>query len=150
MKPKKAQTSIEFAILVAFAMMLLVVLLSVFQENVATIQKDQEWTRAQQVYDIIFTEIYLAQSTYTNYTRTFEIPGNIQGSDITIDCINDRDIIINYNEKKFVFFLNRTIPGCEDNLNIGIVTIKKIPWSNDPSGNLIDECIVFGENTLCG
>ena len=143
---KKAQTSVEFAALVAFAMLMLIILLAVFQENVDNIQREQDWKKVSEVYNIISTEIILARTTYANYSREFYLPAEIQGTPITIDCPYDSEINISFNDKKYVFFFNETITGCDDEVDAGkYVKIKKMDM---PGFENVRDSLVFGDKNI--
>ncbi|MCF7872135.1 hypothetical protein K9L97_03810 [Candidatus Woesearchaeota archaeon] len=144
-KQKKAQTSVEFVILIGFGMLLLIILLNMFLQNMANVTKQKEESRSQEIFNLIKTEIDLAYSTRANYTRTFKIPTQISGSDIQVRCIDNQDILITINERTHYFLLQNITEGCTQNLKPGSVTIKKehIPDENDLT---LDYRIIFIEN----
>jgi hypothetical protein len=119
---KKAQSSIEFMVLLGFSIIVvtaIMFLVGIEAERRATIQNEMI---VQELFTVIDTEVGLASVSPAIYTRTFFIPYLLDGRDYTIELEDSRDIVVNFNNDLYVFFLNQTISG---NLSKGDNTITK-------------------------
>ena len=127
LKNKKAQTSMEFIVLIGFVMLLLTVIVANFHKTLIEVQDRKDWAKSKELFNIIETEIILAESAYENYNRTFVVPNSLSGHPVNLTCQgSDDDINISYHNKYFIYFLKNETTGCKNYLKPGKVNIKKI------------------------
>lgn len=139
MKEKKGQVSIEFIILIGFVMILMTIVVVNFQKMVYEIQEDKEWTKTGELFNILETEIILADSAYENYNREFRIPYSLSGYSVNMTCMpGDQDINITFNNKEHIYFLNRTISGCESYVKPGKIRVQKT--CSDSQSAVLKKC----------
>lgn len=119
---KKAQSSIEFMFLLGFSIIIvttIIALVGIEAEKRAFIQNEM---LVQELFELVDTEINLARISPAIYTRTFFIPHLLDGREYSLSIEDNRDIVVNFNNELYVFFLNQTVSG---NLNKGENTIIK-------------------------
>ena len=126
---KKAQSAIEFISLVAVAMLFFAIFLILLQRNITQNFAEQDDAHVHQVFNIIDSEIKLAQSSPAVYTRSFEIRSDIQGVPFTLTCNNNADIVIDFKDKQYVYFLDQGVTGGCLHVTSGGNTIKKFCYS---------------------
>lgn len=129
---KKAQSAVEFISLVAFAMLFFAVFLTLLQNNLTQNFAKQDDAHVHQVFNIIDSEIKLAQASPAEYVRIFEIPSDIQGIPFNISCHNGNDVVIDFKDKQYVYFLSSNVMGgcLSPPIHSGENTIKKFCYSN--------------------
>lgn len=122
---KKAQASTEFIILVSFTIMVLAVFVVIMQNNLTESEKNRREIRAEQIANIVVSEISLAQQSPGDYQRTFFLPISIQGENYTIELRNTgQDVYVKYRDVEHVSFLNVQV-GNPLALSPGYNTIQK-------------------------
>jgi hypothetical protein len=88
MKLKKAQTAIEFLIIVIVFLFLLLGFLLAIQNNVSEESKKRIAQEFQSVAFIVQDEVNLALESRDGYIRSFEIPNKIGSRDINVSIID--------------------------------------------------------------
>ena len=66
---------------------------------------------AEDLATMVRNEVDLAKSVSDGYTRTFNIPNKLEGSDYNIEIIDNRELVVNYIDKEYVLFLPEKICG---------------------------------------
>lgn len=122
---KKAQSAIEFISLVAFAMLFFAIFLTLLQRNLTQNFAEQDDAHVHQVFNIIDSEIKLAQGSPAVYTRSFDIPSDIQGVPFNLSCKNGADIVIDFKDKQYIYFLDQGVSGGCLHVHSGENSIRK-------------------------
>ncbi len=107
----KAQTSVEFMILLGFTIVVAAVLIGVLETNLSSTQIQRDQQRADEVFSILMTEIEFADQTRPTFQRQFYIPFNIGGQEYDINIIDRQEVVITYNNKQYVYFLPQRVEG---------------------------------------
>ena len=111
---RKAQSSLEFVLLVSFALLMGSSFLYVVQQNLANTQNARDEARVMQLFNILETEFTLAEKSPIGYKRTFLLPSSIDGQDYNVTGTSsgtglDHDIVVNFNERDYVFLLPSSV-----------------------------------------
>ncbi|MFT4260822.1 MAG: hypothetical protein ACMXX9_00125 [Candidatus Woesearchaeota archaeon] len=119
---KKAQSSIEFMILIGFAMIVVSVTLALISSDAERRFTAQNEAAVQELFDVIETEINLARISPAIYTREFFLPQVLQGQNYSISLADQIELVVNFNNNTYVHFLNQSVSG---NLQKGQNTLVK-------------------------
>ncbi|MFA6073677.1 MAG: hypothetical protein WC758_06180 [Candidatus Woesearchaeota archaeon] len=103
---KKGQFALEFVILVSFTILFTAVFLVLIQGSFARSESLKQEERVFQVMRIISTEVDLARSSPSGYTRTFYIPTSIDDIGYSVNSSDGIDVVFDYAGKTYVFFLS--------------------------------------------
>ena len=125
---KKGQSSIEFMVLLGFAILVVSVLLVLLNADAERRIRAQDELVVQELFDLVDGEIRLATISLANYSRAFFIPPTLEGRSYEINISDNRDVVIVYKERQYVNFLNQTIDG---DINIGLNTITRVCTSTN-------------------
>jgi hypothetical protein len=106
-KQSKAQSSVEFVILVTFMLMVFVTITIVIQSRTSEAQDIENMNYAEQLKDIVFNEITIAESMPYNYTKNFYLPRFIDGNNYTLEINEGAELVINFRSKEYVYLLNK-------------------------------------------
>ena len=111
---RKAQSSIEFVMLISFTLLVASVLFYVMQNNLMEAEKDRNEARVGQLMNIINNEIALAQVAVPDYSRTFYLPNELYGFEYEIEARNHvsgsgTDVVIRYKGQEYIFLLTTRI-----------------------------------------
>ncbi len=110
---RKAQSSVEFVMLITFTLMIASVLFYVLQNNLMEAERDRNEARVEQLMNIVNNEISLAQMSVPTYYRTFYLPSELYGSQYQINATRPSgggtDIVINYKGQEYVFLIPTTL-----------------------------------------
>jgi len=118
----KAQSSIEFIILIAAVMVFFVVLLAVFNKNISQKTSEKRNLEVQNLALEIQREITIASEASNGYKRVFIVPPNIIGIEYTIS-INDTFLYLETANQEHRMTL--PIPNLTGQLQKGDNTIEK-------------------------
>lgn len=125
---KKAQSSTEFVILVAFMMFVFIFFFIIIQQKLISANEQKNDAAAQQVMNQIINEIRVAESVNDDYYRQFLMPNNVNGLpynvSITQGIAQSTEIVIKYNDKENVYFLEQFI-STSSTLGQGLNNISK-------------------------
>ncbi len=101
---KKSQSSVEFIILITF-MLVIFTIVSVFvQKRIVDAQDAKTRNTVDQLKNVIFAEVEIAESMPINYSRDFYLPLYLDGSDYTIDIDQGIELMINYRNTEYIYF----------------------------------------------
>ena len=134
----KAQSSVEFVILITFILIMFTVITILIQSRISEANQVKNNNYAKQIKNIVFNEVKIAESMPIDYTKEFILPLYIEGKSYTIDIIDGTELIINYKDKEYVYFLLNDFNNysyIEPGMNI--ITKKKY-----------DNNIVYGFNSI--
>lgn len=128
---KKAQSSIEVALLIGFMFLAFNIFLLVIAQRMVDVQNQKDLQLIDDMGSIIEGEIELAAGVEDGYSRTFQIPKTLKGIDYSVKLINSTTMGTNYSELvlKYVNFTKT------------YETVKKLPKNVD---GIIDK----GENNI--
>jgi hypothetical protein len=123
---RKGQFALEFVVLVSFTILVTAIIIVVIQSNYIKSQQIKQEEQVMQVMRILNTEIDLAQSSPSGYTRTFYIPTQIEGVPYKLKSNDDVDVVFDYYGKTYVFFLaNGSLKNSDAYLSTGYNKIHK-------------------------
>ena len=95
---KKAQSSMEFMLLMGFMFLTFNVFLLAIANKVIDVQNQKDMQLIDDVSYVIKSEIILAAGVGDNYSRTFEIPKTLKGVNYSIRLISSDEMGTNYSE----------------------------------------------------
>ena len=130
---RKGQFAMEFVILLSFMIFFTAIFLVVIQKSYVQSQVIKKEQQVNEIMRIIYTEVSLAESSPSGYTRTFYIPTSINGADYDVWSTDGVDVVFDYGGTIYVFFLpNSTLDpdhcsapiGCQ--LKPGYNTVQKV------------------------
>ena len=120
---KKAQSSVEFITLIGFAIAGFAILLMAFEGQMVNTERNIEFTRTEEVFNIIQEEIRFAYNSPYNYKRSFELPPSINNEDYTISFDDGVEVALTVKGNDYVYFLSHEVGG--EDLVIGTNTVQK-------------------------
>lgn len=123
-KSRKAQSAMEFVVVLAFSLVVLAALLVIFQNRLSTMEENREKIVVDQMFNLVMSEIDLAIMSPPVYTRTFYLPRTLDGYPYTIEIIEDIDVVIDYRGVTHVRFLTGST-GVIGSFKVGKNTIVK-------------------------
>ena len=135
-KQHKAQSSVEFVILITFILIVFTVITIFVQARISEANQVKEKTYINQLKNIIFNEIKIAKNMPVNYTKEFMLPLYIEGTSYNIDIIDGIEVIITYKDREYIYFLTQDFNEYSD-LGPGINLITKKKYNSN---------IVYGFN----
>ena len=125
-KNKKAQSALEFTILIGFSLILITAMLLIFQRNIETAERNREEIIVEQMFNLIMSEFDFAEMSRPVYDRTFYLPLELGGRGYSLDLRDGVEIVIDYMGRERVRFLtNNTKVDGEFNAS-RINNIRKI------------------------
>ncbi len=89
MKKKRGQSAIEFLILVGAVLFFFLAFLYAVQSNLSDKTREQRGAAVREVALIVQDEIILAWESSDGYSRSFELPGKVQGADYYINITEE-------------------------------------------------------------
>jgi len=135
----KAQSSVEFVILITFILIVFTVITILVQSRISEANQIKNNNYAKQIKNIIFNEVKIAEAMPVDYTKEFILPLYIEGNSYTIDIIDGTELIINYKDKEYVYFLSNNF-NSYSYIQPGINIISKKRYA--------DNNIVYGLNSI--
>ncbi|MGM5485498.1 MAG: hypothetical protein ACQEP1_06535 [Nanobdellota archaeon] len=121
---KRAQSSIEFSLVIGIMVMTLSVFLIFLNTQMIEMQRENKYAILSDMGEVIESEMELANSVEDGYTRTIRLPETLDGFDYHIGLRNGSTlgtnysiITMGYNESEdldvgdYVFFLGPNISG---------------------------------------
>jgi hypothetical protein len=130
-KRTKAQSSLEFVLLVSFVLLIMGIFLIVVQKNLVTVQQEKEELMVGRILRIVNSELVMAEQSGPGFKRTFFIPTNLDGMEYNISAVTDsggnQDINISINGKDYIFFMSSESSFIlnPEELSTGTHTIKR-------------------------
>jgi hypothetical protein len=128
---KKAQSSVEVALLVGFMFLVFNVFLLVIAQRMVEVQEQKDRQLIEDMSSVIESEILLASGVENGYERTFTIPKTLRGINYSIDLINSTRLKSNYSKLvlKYVDFTET------------YETVRRLPKN-------VDGIVYHGENEI--
>lgn len=102
---KKSQSAMEFVSLASFMLVLIVAFFAVANSKVLEAKEQSNAKIAEDISELAYREIRIAQSVNDGYERAFTVPQTINGVDYSIKIIDDRELIVNYLGYEYTKFL---------------------------------------------
>lgn len=125
---KKAQSALEFVLLVSFMLVVFAVFFLAIQTKMLDVTASKDIIYLNEVNNIVLNEVFLAQNSYSDYHHEFFLPTNILGKGYTINLTDETEIISNYDKIQRVDFLKTNVKG---NLFFGSNNIHNIDGKID-------------------
>jgi len=126
---RRAQSSIEFVILVTFVLIIFTFVSFFIQSRTLEASEVKNRNYANQLKNIVFNEIDIADLMPVNYSREFSLPVYLDGSDYDIKLYNGIELIIGYRQQEYVYFFERDFT-LDSSLHQGINLIQKTRIAN--------------------
>ncbi len=95
---KKAQSSIEVALLIGFMFLTFNIFLLVIAERMVDVQNQKDRQLIEDMSSVIEGEIDIATGVEDGYSRTFEIPQTLKGIDYSVTLISSTTMKTNYSK----------------------------------------------------
>ncbi len=105
---RKGQFAFEFVVLVSFVIIFTSIFLVIIENDYAKSQQLKHDDQINKVMRIINTEVDLAEASPGGYQRTFYLPTAIDGTVYNVSSSDNIDVIFDYNQKTYVYFLPNT------------------------------------------
>ena len=144
---KKSQSSIEFVILIAFMLMVVVTFFAFTTNKISESSGDANIQLAEDIADIPLKEVMFAKTVSDGYSRVFTMPSQINNKPYQIAIIENHEIVVNFSGIEAVKFLPDNVSGY---LTFGdhLITKEKgnitiTPIQNSAKGELVikdDNC----------
>ena len=138
---KKSQSSIEFVILIAFMLMVVVTFFAFTTNKISESSGDANIQLAEDIADIPFKEVMFAKTVSDGYSRVFTMPSQINNKPYQIAIIGNHEIVVNFSGIEAVKFLPDNVSGY---LTFGdhLITKEKgnitiTPIQNSAKGELV-------------
>ncbi len=106
---KKGQSSLEFLVLIMFALSTLLLFSVAMIETMESLSVERAEERVMQLYNVIDKEFNFALQSQGNYNRVFYLPPRINGEDYAFNHSDDNEIHIVLLSRDYVFFLESEI-----------------------------------------
>ena len=111
----------EFVILVGVAFSVLLVFTAMVRDQTARFSNDKTFIVLKDVCYMAQTELYLASTVEDGYSRTFDIPNKLEGTNYTINITNNQLLCKNEDND-----IGLNIPSVTGNIKKGHNHIRKI------------------------
>ena len=136
---KKAQSSIEVALLIGFMFLTFNIFLLVIAQRMVDVQNQKDRQLIDDIGSVIEGEIELAAGVEDGYSRTFEIPRTLKGINYSVRLINSSTMGTNYSEivLKYIDFTKTHY------------TVKKLPKNVEGSIHKGENNITKENGTIC-
>jgi len=118
-----AQFSLEFIVLLTFMFIVFLGFTAVITTKILDAKEKEREKIAEDIATLAKNEIDLARSVSDGYYRTFTLPVRVGGNIYSIAIISDRELVVNYVDKEYIFFLPGNVRG---NIGVGLNEISKI------------------------
>ena len=108
-RAKKSQSAMEFISLASFMLLLVVGFFAAASSKILQAKEDANTKIAEDIAEVAYREISIAESSNKGYKRTFTVPQTVNGVDYSIKIIDDRELIVTYIGYEYVKFLPSNI-----------------------------------------
>ncbi len=105
------QATIEFIILIGFMFLVFALFAALLHTRTGQVITLNNQLKMQEIADILITEADLAETIGDGYSRTFELPYTLSGFNYTVTLQDQEDLVLNYKEEQFIYFLNQPVFG---------------------------------------
>ena len=123
MTKNKGQGSVEFVVLFSTMLLIFLIFFIVIQNRLLEAQEAENDRVVEELANNIFNEIRLAKSASSGFKRQFSLPTSLGGNAYVLELQDERDLVVVYQEKEYVFFLDDFVSG---NLSPGVNSLEKI------------------------
>lgn len=113
----------EFISLASVMLLVTVGFFAITSSKVLESQEEGTRKTAEDIANFAYKEIDIAKSTQDGYVRLFSMPETVNGVVYTIQIVDDRELIVNYQGYEYVKFLSSNVTG---NISRGLNKISKI------------------------
>lgn len=120
MRQKRAQGSIEFLLMLGFALLFLVVMLEVISHKVSTLNKEKEQINLEDLALSIQKELEIADKSPDGYIREFKLPETLNRKEYDM-TIQERELYVSNARGGITLY----IPKVQGQFNKGDNTIRK-------------------------
>lgn len=120
---RRAQTAIEFLVLVGFMLFIFTAFFLVIQERTASAKRQQYYTELSSIGDLLVQEVRLAQQVRNGYRREITLPSTVAGVQYNITLNDSAELTIrkktdewSYSDEEYLVFLpvNITVDGASN------------------------------------
>jgi hypothetical protein len=122
MEKMRAQTSLEFLLIIAFMTIVFVSFFALANSRLAESAEQKSFEVASEIASIVKGQIELASIVNGGFSTSFIIPQIVGGMPYEISIVDKRELIIVYNGYEHVEFLPVNVSG---QLNFGENTLSK-------------------------
>lgn len=130
---KKAQAANETVMIIAFMTLVLILFLAVASDKLSSIQQDRTKALAEDLADVIETELSIAANAQNGYARTFSLPPDIDGESYELILYNTTQTNAKFTQLTVIMQLpggnhqvTRVLPeNIQGALNIGKNSVSK-------------------------
>lgn len=136
---KKAQSSIEFMVLVTFMMIIFTIFAMFIYSQISQTNTLRNREYVNQIKSIVFSELEIAESMTANYTKEFILPSYVDGNEYTINLTDGAELLINFRKQEYIYFLSKDVFN-NSFLKTGTNTLYKL--------NNISNRITYSFNTI--
>jgi hypothetical protein len=120
---KQSQFALEFTVLIAFMLLLFLGFFAVTSSRVLDAKDEENRQIAEDLANLVFEEIKLANSVEDGYSRVFNIPRKVKGASYNVSIIENRELVANYRGNEHLIFLPDNVVG---NVSVGVNEIRRI------------------------
>jgi len=107
----KSQSAVEFIVLASFMLLVIMGFFAIASSRLLEAKDDGNRQIAEDIADFAYREIEIAKSASDGYSRSFEMPGTINGISYNISIIDNRELVVNYLDKEHIRFLPSNVAG---------------------------------------
>jgi|FLOH01.1.fsa_nt_gi hypothetical protein len=107
----KAQTSMEFVILMTFMILVFTAMFLVVQNKSMSIQRIAAQNEVIAIGNVLKNEADLAFKVQDGYMREFWLPDFINGREYTAELVDKSEIVVTMNEENYLIFLTTNVSG---------------------------------------
>ena len=108
---KKAQLTVEVILLLSVVFLFFVGMSSITVNNMKQERLNQQSMEAKNVEKVLNGEINNAAKVYGNYSRKFQLPKTILGSDYEMNIKDENLIVLTINNETYYLWLNSKVDG---------------------------------------
>ncbi len=119
---KKAQSALEFLIIIAFMMLVFVSFFSVASSQFSNVREQKRMGTAEEISRLVVNQVDLAAGLSDGYASTFVIPETVEGNAYSLQVIDGREVVVIFQDYEHVAFLSQNITG---NVTFGLNSITK-------------------------
>jgi hypothetical protein len=119
----RAQSTIEFIILVGVMLMFFLGILYVFYGTLAEKTGSQRQKAVEDIAESVQKELQLALTASEGYQRTFSLPPNAYGQNYTASIVGNNSVYVSLDNGKYSLLL--PTPSVQGNLNKTINLVRK-------------------------
>jgi len=125
----KAQSSMEFVILLSFMIFVFLLFFIIIEGKIVSVTTEKLDLEAQDILTLVTDEVRIAESVLDSYYRQFILPGDIKGLSYNISFFEVSDggteLIINYYEREKIRFFQGSLRN-DSTIGSGLNNITKV------------------------